>query len=181
MNTKIKIRTHKFQVDYQLHHSLKKKCIRSPLVKKGWSRTCLHPVSQLITSWSGVSEGRKRREGWDGTEGEGERLAGDGWGVGEGITLPNPPCEGLCSVHLAHSGWSQHVAGCRSPWGDTQAPASPPLSSVRLSASSSSNLPGGNSLPPSTFFLPPLPPGGAGEVVPKGAPRQGQPSIDVAA
>ncbi|CAB1455907.1 unnamed protein product [Pleuronectes platessa] len=42
-------------------------------------------------------------------------------------------------------------------------------------ASSSSNLPGGNPLPPSTFFLPPLPPGGAGEVVPKGAPRPGQP------
>lgn len=85
----------------------------------------------------------------------------------EGITLPN-----LCRPQLGALSRSQRVAGCKSPRGDSQAPASPPLSSVHLSPSPSSNPPGGTSLPPSTFFLPPLPSGGAGEVVSKGTPRR---------
>lgn len=139
----------------------------------GDKHSCLHP--QLITSWLGVNEGRKRREGWGGKE-----MDVEGGVSVEGITLPNPlwrPRLGALSVAAG----ANTQRGCRSPWGDSQAPASLPLSSVRLSASPSSNLPGGNLLPASTFFLPPLPPGGAGEVVLKGTPRQGQGSIGVGA
>lgn len=59
-----------------------------------------------------------------------------GWGGMKGSPC-QIRCEGLSSVHLAYSGRSRHVAGSRPPRGDTQAPASLPLSSVRLSASPS--------------------------------------------
>lgn len=85
---------------------------------------------------------------------------------GEGrITLLN-----VCRPQLGALSRRQRVAGWKSARGDSQAPASPPLSSVHLSPSPSNNPPGGTSLPPSTFFLPPLPSGGAGEVVWKGTP-----------
>lgn len=97
----------------------------------------------------------QRREEEKGEEGRG----------GGGITLPN-----VCRPQLGALSRSQRVAGWKSARGDSQAPASPPLSSVHLSPSPSNNPPGGTSLPPSTFFLPPLPSGGAGEVVWKGTP-----------
>lgn len=84
-----------------------------------------------------------------------------------GITLPK-----LCRPQRGALSRSQRVAGWKSPWGDSQALASPPLSSVHLSPSQSNNPPRGTSLPPSTFFLPPLPSGGAGEVVLEGSPRR---------
>lgn len=84
-----------------------------------------------------------------------------------GITLPN-----LCRPQLGALSRSQRVAGWKSPRGDSQALASPPLSSVHLSPSQSNNPPGGTLLPPSAFFLPPLPSGGAGEVVLEESPRR---------
>lgn len=107
-----------------------------------------------VSTMGGRGERRVRRQ-------KGERR----WGGG--ITWPN-----LCRPQLGALSRSQRVAEWKSPWGHSQALASPPLSSVHLSPSQSNNPPRGTSLPPSTFFLPPLPPGGAGEVVLEGSPRR---------
>lgn len=120
----------------------------------------VHALNSSPPAW-GVNDGRKRKE-------RGEEGRGEGVRVFQGITLLN-----RCRPQLGALSRSQGVAGCKSPRGDSQAPASPPLSSVHLSPSPSHNPPGGTPLPPSTFFLPPLPSGGAGEVVSGGGRVRG--------
>lgn len=143
------------------------------VAKLGWLRQRKSRVITVLIAPSLVRTLRANSSppAWVSTMGgRGERRVrgrGAEGGLLEGITLPN-----LCRPQLGALSRSQRVAGCKSPWGDSQTLASPPLSSVHLSPSQSNNPPGGTSLPPSTFFLPPLPWGGAGEVVLEGSPRR---------
>ena len=162
-------------------HSVNAEIIQPPQKQKRRHKAVMVEINTPVFTLNSSPPGWVSTKGGRGERGEaGRRWMWRGGVSVEGITLPNPlwrPRLGALSVAAG----ANTQRGCRSPWGDSQAPASLPLSSVRLSASPSSNLPGGNLLPASTFFLPPLPPGGAGEVVLKGTPRQGQGSIGVGA